>query len=94
MTITSPITEATGFYGYAILVSAGFCGLSWLLNLVYVFSANLVGETHLDKEAQFVKKKRSIYLSRLFHLPWFYWLIVFNSMLLKSCWSPFIEITR
>lgn len=36
MSITSPITEWTGFYGYSVLVSSGLCLLSWLVNIIYI----------------------------------------------------------
>ncbi|EPZ32036.1 MFS general substrate transporter [Rozella allomycis CSF55] len=93
LSLSEPISEWTGYYGYSILISCVLCGISFLFNGLYLLFVKYYRMGLSERELQEIMEKKKVDINVLFRLPYYFWLITLVSMLLTSCWNPFIEIT-
>ncbi|KAJ3337583.1 hypothetical protein HDU93_000826 [Gonapodya sp. JEL0774] len=77
-----PLAEAWGFYGVAFWVSFGVCGLSWLVNLLFLAT---VGRDILERPPEGKKFQARDVLC----LPVLFWLTVLATFLFHGILIPF-----
>ncbi|RKP25181.1 major facilitator superfamily domain-containing protein, partial [Syncephalis pseudoplumigaleata] len=85
--VTEPIRKHTGFWGNVFWVSAAICGISWLLNVMYIYVMKVSGLPLRPNMAKHRFNPRSI-----FYFPSAYWFMPLNIFLFGAVWTPFLSI--
>ncbi|KAI8054220.1 major facilitator superfamily domain-containing protein [Syncephalis plumigaleata] len=85
--VTEPIREHTGFWGNVFWVSTAICGISWLLNLLYIYVMKASG---LPLRPNMTKHRFNV--KSILYFPSAYWFMPVNIFLLGAVWTPFLSI--
>lgn len=94
LSITAPITNATGFYGNALIVSTSFCLLSFLLTIAYVYGMKRYGGRELatERTSEQLASSKSVVWKSIRDLSFLFWLLLYCHAIMNGVWSTFIEI--
>ncbi|KAI9592013.1 major facilitator superfamily domain-containing protein [Syncephalis fuscata] len=85
--VTEPIRNHTGFWGNVFWVSAAICGLSWLLNIAYIYVMKVSGLPLRPNMSKHQFNPKSV-----LYFPTAYWFMPLNIFLFGAVWTPFLSI--